>query len=37
MKAATQANAIVYTAVTIAHFQPPLSRLMATKVAMQGK
>ena len=36
-KAATHARAIVYTAVMIAHFQPPLSFLMATKVAMQGK
>lgn len=37
MKAATHARNMVYTAVTMAHFQPPLSFLMATKVAMHGK
>ena len=37
MKAAHHASTIVYTAVTMAHFQPPLSFFMATKVAMHGK
>ena len=37
MKAATQARRMVYTAVNMAHFQPPLSFFMATNVAMHGK
>jgi hypothetical protein len=37
MNAATQASTIVYIAVMMAHFQPPLSFFMATNVAMQGK
>ena len=37
MNAAVHARTIVYTAVKIAHFHCPLSRLIATNVAIHGK